>query len=470
MRSPPPASEVTPSTPRGAPESPRVAAGSARVSDGGSGAAAAVAGEGSVTRRVRPTLRELVRTSAWLGVIGFGGGLSVLAAIRDVFVVRRRWLTDRELAVTATVAQMLPGGAAANALADTGLRFFGASGAVAAYAAFIAPGALLVTALAAAYVNVGVAPGLDPALAGMNAAVVGIVASVTLQMAQRGVARRWQMAVAAVSLLFALGGGASAGEVAALGIGSGLVLDLWVKRLRLFRLQRRREAAPPVVLPEDGAPLPVLPSEADPPPEREEAPPAPTEGPGGRGGVLGAAWLLGPQSVGALAAMSILFLRAGVGAYGGGFAVIPNLQATVLAQHWITERQFADAVAIGKLTPGPVLLLATFIGYLVHGATGAVTATAAVFAGPLALVIAVGAWLARVRSRRPVRAALRGLTPAVVGLMAAAALTLGRSLAGPPELAIAAATLLTLSRFRVSPVAVMAIGAAARVALRAAGI
>jgi chromate transporter len=93
-----------------------------------------------------------------------------------------------------------------------------------------------------------------------------------------------------------------------------------------------------------------------------------------------------------------------------------------------------------------------------------------VFAGPLLLLVGVGAWLARVRGRRPVRAALRGLTPAVVGLMAAAALTLGESLDGGVGVAIAGAAFLTLSRFRVSPVIVMAAGGAARIVLRMAGI
>jgi len=408
-------------------------------------------------RRVRPTLGALARASAWLGISGFGGGLSVLGAMHDLLVVRRRWLTAREFATTATISQMLPGGAAANALAYTGLRFFGAAGAVAAYAAFIAPGAVVVTALAAAYVHLGASPRLEPLLAGLSAAVVGIVAAITLQMVRTGVSRAWQMGVAAGALLFALGGGASAGEVAALGIASGLVLDLGTKRMRLERFRRRgRKPSPPLALPEEGAPYP-------PPPQRD---------PGALGVLLvGSPGSLGAiGAVGALAAMALLFMRAGLGAYGGGFAIIPHLQATVLAEHWLSARQFSDAVAIGKLTPGPVLLMATFIGYLVHGLAGALVATVAVFAGPLALVVAVGAWLARVRSRRPVRAALRGLTPAVVGLMAAAALTLGRSLEGPPDVAIAGATLLTLSRFRVNPVALMALGGAARLALRAAGI
>ncbi|HET6437395.1 MAG TPA: chromate transporter [Anaeromyxobacter sp.] len=409
------------------------------------------------SRRVRPTGSELLRASLWLGAVGFGGGLSVLGTMHDLLVVRRRWLTEREFATTATVSQMLPGGAAANALAYTGLRFHGPLGAVAVYSAFIAPGALLVGILAALYVHLGVAPRFAPLLSGLNAAVVGIVASITLRMVRTGVARLWQMAVAAVALLFALGGGAAAGEVVALGIAVGLFVDLGTKRFRLARLRKHTaRPAPPVASPEEGTPLPLPPARSD-----EDRPdPAP-------------AFFLAPStlaSVGALASMAIALARAGLGAYGGGFAIIPNLQATVLAHGWLTPQQFADAVAIGKLTPGPVLLMATFIGYVLHGALGAVVATLAIFSGPLALVVAIGGWLARVRSRRPVRAALRGLTPAVVGLMAAAALTLGQSLEGPPELAIAAATLLTLTRFSINPVWVMALGGVARLLLRLAGV
>src|SRR6185436_21166727 len=103
------------------------------------------------------------------------------------------------------------------------------------------------------------------------------------------------------------------------------------------------------------------------------------------------------------------FFRTGIGAYGGRFAIVPHLKQVVARQGWLTDRQFADAVAIGKLTPGPVLLLATFIGYLQHGWLGASIATVAIFAGPFALVGLLGTWLDRVRSRRWVRSALRGL-------------------------------------------------------------
>lgn len=419
--------------------------------------AAGAAGPSAPSRRPRPSLAELLWTSLWMGAVGFGGGLSVLGTMRDVLVERRRWLTEREFVTTATVAQMLPGGAAANALAYTGLRFLGPAGAVASYAAFIAPGAVLVTVLAALYVGLGVKPAFQPLLAGLNAGVVGVVGAITLKLVRSGIGRAWQMGVASVALLFALGGGAGAGEVAALGIVAGLVIDLGTKRFRLARLRQRHRPSPPVALPDEGGPL--RPGE----PQAPEEEPRPGRGPG----LPAVAWLVGAGSLGA---MGLLFARAGLGAYGGGFAIIPGLQASVVGQGWVGAHQFADAVAIGKLTPGPVLLMATFIGYLVHGLPGALVATVAVFAGPLLLVLGVGGWLARVRSRRPVRAALRGLTPAVVGLMAAAAVTLGRSLEGAPELAIAAAAFLVLARFKLNPAWVMLLGGLARVGLRWAGV
>ena len=164
------------------------------------------------------------------------------------------------------------------------------------------------------------------------------------------------------------------------------------------------------------------------------------------------------------------FFRTGLGAYGGGFAIVPHLKQVVEREHWITERQFADAVAIGKLTPGPVLLLATFIGYLRHGWLGAVVATLGIFSAPFILVAFAGTWLDRIRSRRPVRAALRGLTPAVLGLMAAAVISLGDTINGEGEIAIAVAVALTLSRFEINPAIMLALGGVARFAFRFAGL
>jgi chromate transporter len=406
-------------------------------------------GEGSKARR-GPSLAELGTFSLWMGVIGFGGGLSVLATLHATAVERRGWLTEREFDNTATVSQMLPGGAAANALALIGLRFFGAVGAAMAYGGFILPGFACILVLAHFYSRIVGLPHAGALLGGLNAAVVGIVSAITLKMVRTSVGRFWQMGVAAMALVMSLGGGASAGEAALVGIGLGLVLDLGMKRVRLARSRRTtRRTSPAVSLPDEGEPL----RKADSSELHAFALPA-----------LASAGLALAAS-GGLLSLVLLFLRTGLGAYGGGFAIVPHLQATLVATGVLTERQFADAVALGKMTPGPVLLMATFIGYVKEGIAGAIASTLAIFAAPFVLTVGLGGWLARYRSRRVVRAALRGLTPSVLGTMAAAAATLGASLEDPAEIAIAVAVALTLSRFRVNPALMLLVGGVARLLL-----
>jgi chromate transporter len=408
--------------------------------------------------RSLPTKLEFARFSLWAGVAGFGGGLSVLAMLRSVSVERKGWLTPREFDNTATVAQMLPGGAAANALALLGLRFFGTEGAVGAYATFIFPGFVAVLALAGFYAQVSVLPRVGSFLGGLNAAVVGIVIAITLQMVRSSVGRIWQMGVAGVALALSLAGGSSPGEVAILGVGAGLVLDLAYKRARLVRSRKAgRPISPPVGLPNEGEPLR----------KRDSAEHAERTGTELRAEGLApiAAAFAAVGGTGTLIPLALLFFRTGIGAYGGGFAIVPHLQGTLVTTGLLSQHQFADAVAIGKITPGPVLLLATFIGYLKAGVPGAVVSTVAIFLGPLMLTIVLGRWLARYRSRRAVRAALRGLTPAVVGTMAAAAVSLGSGLRGSGEIAIAGVVAMTLARFQVSPVVMIFVGGLAGLGL-----
>jgi chromate transporter len=416
--------------------------------------------------RVRPNLWAYFRASLFLGVVGFGGGLSVLANIQALVVKKRRWMTEREFMNTVTVSQMLPGGAAANALAYMGLRFGGWQGALLGYVGFVLPGFLAVMALAFVYVHYGTSPNAETLLGGFNAAVVGIISAITLKMLKSAVSRLWQMAIAAGALLFSVVGDAAPGEIALLSIAAGLAVDLGTKRARLFAIERRRKPRkeePPVILPEEGAALTSTRTEPPPPAETKMA----------AWTVLALALAIGVHASGIdreLVRLFLAFFRTGVGAYGGGFAIVPHLKQVVARQGWLTDRQFADAVAIGKLTPGPVLLLATFIGYVRHGFLGGIVATIGIFSAPFALVALAGTWLDRIRSRRPVRAALRGLTPAVLGLMAAAMISLGDTLNGEAEIAIAVAVALTLSRFELNPALMLAIGGAARFAFKFAGL
>ena len=218
------------------------------------------------TTRERPSRRDLFTVAFWLGCVGFGGGISVLSQIDGEVVKKRGWLTSREFSNTVTVSQMLPGGAAANALAYIGMRFGGWAGGLAGYIGFVLPGVVAVGVLSWVYVRFGTVPSADRLLAGFNAAVVGIICAITLKMVRTGVNQFWQMGVAAGALLLSAVGSASPAEVVLLAICSGLAVDLGARRA-LARARGIVTRRPPVALPEEGAPLD--------PPESEELPPRP---------------------------------------------------------------------------------------------------------------------------------------------------------------------------------------------------
>jgi chromate transporter len=162
-----------------------------------------------------------------------------------------------------------------------------------------------------------------------------------------------------------------------------------------------------------------------------------------------------------LLTIASIFLRIGAVTFGGGFVMVPLIEAEVVNAHgWITHREFVEAFALGQITPGPVLVTATFIGYRVAGTLGALVATVSIFLPSLVLTVVAGSSLRRFRANRQVQAFLRGVTPAVVGLLVAAAWSTGR--AGIHTwlgLAIALAAAAVLLRFRANAFLVM-LGAA----------
>ena len=333
----------------------------------------------------------------------------MLANIRALMVARRRWMTEREFTNTITVSQMLPGGAAANALAYMGLRFGGMRGALLGYVGFVLPGWIAVMVLAFLYVRYGTAPDVATLLGGFNAAVVGIIGAITLKMVRSAVSRMWQMGLAAAALLFSVVGDMAPGEVALLSICVGLAVDLGTKRARLFALERLRGGEPPVVLPEEGATLATekFEREGAAAEEKSDRHPARVEASalGRAGGVVdGVRRGTGHRAACARRGRGVdrilfSFFRTGLGAYGGGFAIIPHLKQVVAREGWLTDRQFADAVAMGKLTPGPVLLL-DLHRLPAPGAPGRGGRHGGDLQRALRAGAGVSTWLDRVRSRR----------------------------------------------------------------------
>jgi chromate transport protein ChrA len=129
-----------------------------------------------------------------------------------------------------------------------------------------------------------------------------------------------------------------------------------------------------------------------------------------------------------LLTLSTIFLRIGSITFGGGFVMIPLIEAEVVdSHHWLTHQEFVDATALGQITPGPVLITATFIGYRVAGTLGALVTTISIFLPSFVMTVVAGSSLARFHTNKIVQSFLKGVTPAVVGLLVAAGISIGRA-------------------------------------------
>ncbi len=357
-----------------------------------------------------------------LGAVGFGGGLAVLSLIRREFVERRRVLDDAAFAEVAAMAQALPGAVSVNALTILGTRYGGWwSGFVAGWA-FVWPSFLMMLAFAATYPAFRYLPMMDAALVGMAAAVVALVVGTAVDLARAGsIRKRLDFIVAAGAFVLVALNWVGVLEAVLLAGLTGIFVQA---------SDRRRWVA----------------------------------------GVA-PAWLLAAlvrgASLGTIAALAGVFLRIGAATFGGGFVMIPFIEQEVVLHHaWLAPREFSDAIALGQITPGPVVISATFIGYRVAGLLGATLATGMVFLPPGLLAMAAGRALGRFGKNQIVVGFLAGVRPAVVGLLASAALALGRS--GLPNAAawgLALAGILVLLRWRVHPLAVLLASALLYVAL-----
>jgi chromate transporter len=408
----------------------------------------------------------LFREALALGFTGFGGGLAVLSQIEQRLVERRRWIPIRRFLEIAAIAQGLPGAVATNALALIGFERAGVGGALVATVSFVLPSFLMLFVAALLYPVLRNFAAVDGIFRGLNPAVTGLVLLTALRLGGRVVLTpegkpggwwsfwndRWSFAVmAGAALAVAL---AQIGVVEVVAIAGFLgVVRTTLRRLpdpaaafeTRWRWFRRRVA--------DAARL------------------------GAR--TLGRPWwrrlhdqgeddLLGLaplaivalmsfapsiERLAALGGLATVFLRAGAVTFGGGFAMVPLLESELVRVHgWLTPQEFADAVALGQVTPGPVVITATFVGYRVAGILGALVATASVFAPAWLVAIAAGGSFRRMRSSPAVQAFLNGIQPAVVGLMFAAAFAMGRSgIRDWPGVVLAVASLAVLWRWKLSP-------------------
>jgi len=412
-----------------------------------------------------PTLGGLFLSFLKIGTVGFGGGLAVIAQIRTLAVQQRRWLTEQDFASGFALAQSLPGTAAGNVATYVGLRLRGWRGASVAIAGFILPSMLMMIVLAILYRHLRYLPDTDRLFNGLNAAVVALIIVTAWRMGRNTLSKPWQWFLAVFACIVVAFFSATVIEVVLAAGLVGIFIDSFAeKQLRkLGQLQgvasRRKRIAARVTLQRrrrrmrethfvggyltramaeervrraaEMAAAKIKSEESTPTDDpindqNHDAPQPPTK-------KLGSAVLFGVSmpilaKVALLLTLSTIFLRIGSITFGGGFVMIPLIEAEVVdSHHWLTHQEFVDATALGQVTPGPVLITATFIGYRVAGTLGALVATISIFLPSFLMTVVAGSSLARFHTNKIVQSFLKGVTPAVVGLLVAAGISVGRA-------------------------------------------
>jgi chromate transporter len=397
-----------------------------------------------------PTLGGLFLSLLKIGIVGFGGGYAVISQIRSLVVHQRRWLTEQDFAGGFALAQSLPGTAAGNMATYVGLRLRGWRGAAVAITGFILPSMLMMIALAILYRHLRYLPDTDRLFRGLNAAVVALVIVTAWRMGRNTIYKPWQWLLAVLSCLVVAFFSATVIEVVLTAGLVGIFIDSFAeKQLRkLGKLEgvasRRRRISARLTLQRrrrhrrdthfvGGYLTRAMAEERVRQAELAEARAKEKDKTKNGETKLRSALLLGASmpifaKVGLLLLLSTIFLRMGAVTFGGGFVMIPLIEAEVVnAHHWLTHQEFVDAAALGQITPGPVLIMATFIGYRVAGTLGAIVATVSIFLPSFLMTVVAGSSLARFHTNKIVQSFLKGVTPAVVGLLVAAGISIGRS-------------------------------------------
>ena len=375
-----------------------------------------------------------------LGALGFGGPVALVGFMHRDLVEERHWITEADYKEGLALAQIAPGPLAAQLAIYLGYVHYRILGATLAGLAFVLPSFLMVVALGMAYVSYGGLPWMQAVFYGVGAAVLGIMAIGAHKLSTKSIGKDkllWGIfgVLAAVTII-------TQSEIAWLFIAAGLLV--WVIRCKPNLKDMLSFVTSKLVL--------------------------------GLIALSVALWMLyenyfGQSAIesnaasldpGLLTQIGLFFAKAGTFVFGSGLAIVPFLYAgTVTEHHWLTDRQFVDAVAVAMITPGPVVITTGFIGYLVAGLPGAVMAAVATFL-PCYLITIVSAPHFKKWGKNPsVIAFVDGITAAAIGAIAGSVVVIAqRSISDIPTAMLALGATALLWKFKKIPEPVLVIGAA----------
>jgi chromate transporter len=354
-------------------------------------------------------IRELVPYFLRLGFLGFGGPVALVGQMERELVADRGWLTKEQMREAIAICQSLPGPLAIQVGIYVSYLRGGFWGAWAGGWAFILPNFAIVAALGALYVYLGDLQPVTAIFYGVSPAVIALILHSCYRLAKLGMEDWLQWGIAGICLIVTV---ILQAEVALLFIGAGIVGIAYYGNI----LRRPPTAALSVVA------TPAL------------------------------AQLAPTASSSTLSKLLLFFLKAGSLTFGSGLVIVPFLEQGLVHEFaWLDQRQFLVAVAIGMISPGPVVITATFVGYLVGGFWGSVVSTLGIFFPSFVLVLVAAPLLARHRKNPNVQGFVKGAYAAAIGTILGACLLLGQIAIGDWITAlIGLVSLAVLFRWKVS--------------------
>lgn len=331
--------------------------------------------------------RDLCKACLWLGLTAYGGP-AMVGHVRDAVVERRRWVDAKEFAEGLALCQLIPGATLTQVISYVGLLLRGPAGAAAAAACFILPGALLVLVLSALYFRWQALPVVQTLSHGVAAVVVAILAYACLRLART-------MLPTLPTLAIALAAGLAyvwRVNVFAVILGAAAVGWLTARERRDPAWASRGSGS------HAAAVTPVVWAALA----------------GGTLAVLLGMWAVAPG----LARLCLAFLGIGSVAFGGGYSMIPLIQQQVVESFGLFSTQvFMDGIALGQITPGPIMLTATFIGYAVWGPAGGLLATLAIFFPSWVILVVAAPRFQAWSQGEAAQGLIRGVVASFVGML-----------------------------------------------------
>jgi chromate transporter len=371
-----------------------------------------------------PSVGKIARAFLHLGLTAFGG-LAMVEPMRKMTVDKRGWLRQADFLDGLALCQLLPGATVVQLATYVGYRLRRVTGALGAAAGFILPAFILMLVLSSLYFKYTDISWVQAISRGMGAVVIALLLQALWRLSQ-AVRKHWLDASIA---LLAMGAFWLRVNFLLVFLVAGLLrmaIGFWFITGHDYQHPAATSTKPRLGQTSALALLTLL-------------------------GIGLVVWTLGRLHPD-LGRMAQIFLKIGIVSFGGGYAMIPILQWDVVnAWHWLTLKQFMDGILLGFITPGPIIILATFVGYRVYGLLGAGLATVAIFLPPILLIIFLTPYYQRVKEARWMRPAIQGILAALVGMLALVTLQMSQAtLTGIPDVLLTAATAIALIIFEVN--------------------